>query len=136
MKRMLFLLTMIASLPVIAAPCGAGLNGKVTVLEGAHYQLAFSASPSPIPAGQFFELDIALCPKAVGKKVGQLSIDAIMPKHQHGMNYQAGISARPNQQLHAEGLLFHMPGLWALHFDVAASADLPRERLTYQQEIK
>jgi hypothetical protein len=59
-----------------------------------------------------------------------LRVDAEMPEHRHGMNYQPSIRARdrPNYFL-AEGLLFHMPGRWQVTFELKRQGG-PVQRLT------
>jgi hypothetical protein len=51
----------------------------------------------------------------------ELSVDAAMPEHGHGMNRVPRIEAGDGH-FRAEGLLFHMPGKWELYFDVTQGA--------------
>jgi len=51
----------------------------------------------------------------------ELSVDAAMPEHGHGMNRVPRIETGDGH-FRAEGLLFHMPGKWELYFDVTQGA--------------
>ena len=55
----------------------------------------------------------------------ELSLDALMPAHGHGMNYQPEITeiARDENgvQYRVEGLVLHMPGNWQWNVDVTSS---------------
>ena len=59
-------------------------------------------------------------------------VDARMPEHRHGMNYRARVS-ESRRNLRGRGLLFHMPGLWQLMFDVERAS---KERLTRSDDLE
>jgi hypothetical protein len=65
-----------------------------------------------------------------------MRVDATMPEHGHGMNYRASLAPLGNGHWRAEGLLFHMPGRWALLLDVQASAAKRTERLQGSIELR
>jgi len=101
--------------------CGESLGAKVQRLSDARYQLVFKTTPSPIPVGQHFRLDFALCPIASAAAAGEVRVDAHMPEHRHGMNYRPSVRSLGAGLYRAEGLMFHMPGRWELVFDVRSS---------------
>ena len=101
--------------------CGESLGAEVQRLSDARYQLVFKATPSPIPLGQHFRLDFALCPTAPATAPSEVRVDAHMPEHRHGMNYRPGVRSLGAGLYRAEGLMFHMPGRWELVFDVRSS---------------
>jgi len=101
--------------------CGEGLGTDVRRLSDARYQLVFKTTPSPIPVGQHFHLDFALCPIASAAAAGEVRVDAHMPEHRHGMNYRPDVRSLGGGLYRAEGLMFHMPGRWELVFDVRSS---------------
>ena len=98
--------------------CGESLGAEAQRLSDTRYQLVFKATPSPIPVGRHFRLDIALCPIAGAAAPSEVRVDAHMPEHRHGMNYRPGVRSLGAGLYRAEGLMFHMPGRWELVFDV------------------
>ena len=56
----------------------------------------------------------------------ELTLDAFMPAHGHGMNYQPNITevARNGDavQYRVEGVVLHMPGNWQWQVDVKSDA--------------
>jgi hypothetical protein len=123
-------------LAVAAPPCGSGLRSAQT-LESAVYVVAYRAQPAKIEVGKHFALDIVACAKGGAPAPARVAVDAFMPEHGHGMNYQAVVKASGNPRdarragdmnFRAEGLMFHMPGRWDLYFDVQGAGGT--ERLT------
>jgi hypothetical protein len=57
-----------------------------------------------------------------------------MPEHRHGMNYRPVVVARGAGLYRADGLMFHMPGRWEIHFDVVTAAATDRLVATTQLE--
>ena len=64
---------------------------------------------------QPFSVEIKLCGDA---HVKTLSVDAIMPAHQHGMKYTPTIVDLGDGMFRVDGMLFHMPGVWEIQVDV------------------
>lgn len=63
--------------------------------------------------GEPFVMMVELCP-AAAKLVG---VDASMPEHRHGMNYQPSVTAMADGRWRVEGMVWHMAGRWALRLD-------------------
>ena len=106
-----------------ALACGAPGD---KVVEGASYRVAWRATPSPIPTGQHFAMDVTVCPRGKAPLPRSLRVDAGMPEHKHGMNYRPTVSARGGGRYRVEGMLFHMSGRWEIAFDVASSSATQR----------
>lgn len=106
--------------------CGETLGIDAQRLSDARFQLVFKATPSPIPVGQHFQLDFALCPLAPAPAPREVRVDAHMPEHRHGMNYRPGVRSLGAGLYRAEGLMFHMPGRWELVFDVRSGDSATR----------
>jgi hypothetical protein len=66
----------------------------------------------------------------VKEKAGQFPVtgpfavtcEAIMPDHNHGMNYEPEITIGENGSVSIQGMRFHMPGEWQVHIDVTENA--------------
>ena len=110
-----------------APPCEAPASlGAAQRLESADMVVLFRTVPSPIEIGQHFAVEAHVCPTPpIGAPAG-FAVDARMPEHRHGMNYRAHVSRRPDGIYVAEGLLFHMPGLWQLMFHVERGGRMER----------
>lgn len=118
------------SAAAVAANCGAGLRG--TRLESTNYTVIYRTRPA-IAVGRHFALDIVACAKGGAGDATGIAVDAYMPEHGHGMNYQPVVT-KSGDRFHAEGLMFHMPGRWELKFDVQSAA--ASERLTHSILLK
>ena len=109
----------------VACACEPALQG--TRLESPRFVLAYK--PEPIAVAQHFALEIAVCSKAPGP-IESVKVDAYMPEHRHGMNYEPEVKALGPGRWRAEGLMLHMPGRWEFVFDLGA------ERLTHSVRIE
>jgi hypothetical protein len=118
-----------------APPCEAPLGfGAPRRLESSDVVVLFRTVPSPIEIGQHFTVEALVCPTPpIGAAAGFM-VDARMPEHRHGMNYRARVFRKPDGIYVAEGLLFHMPGLWQLMFDVERGGRM--ERLTMDIDLE
>jgi hypothetical protein len=118
-----------------APPCEAPFGfGAPRRLESSDVVVLFRTVPSPIKIGQHFTVEALVCPTPpIGAAAGFM-VDARMPEHRHGMNYRARVFRKPDGIYVAEGLLFHMPGLWQLMFDVERGGRM--ERLTMDIDLE
>jgi len=67
-----------------------------------------------ISLGQPFSFKFALCDKAHSIP-DRVTADAIMPAHQHGMNYTPTVAFdEASKSFEVEDFLFHMPGEWEI----------------------
>lgn len=125
---------LLALLPASALACGESLApARMQLLSNDRHQLAFDAGPEPIAVGRHFALDIVVCPRPGAGAPVTLKVDADMPAHRHGMNYRPTLRRTGDGRWRAEGLMFHMPGRWRLHFEI--SADGRVERLAHDIEL-
>lgn len=94
-------------------------DGRAVVGDGV--QLAWQvvdasgADQSMLPS-RHFSLLMRICPANAELQ----AVDASMPAHRHGMNYQPTLQRLGDGQWRADGLLFHMRGRWELRWDVRA----------------
>ncbi|WP_299886637.1 hypothetical protein [uncultured Ruegeria sp.] len=68
-----------------------------------------------IPLAQPFSILITVCDNT---DVGEMRVDALMPAHQHDLNYTPKVTALGDGLFRVDNMLFHMPGLWELQVDV------------------
>ncbi len=123
MIRCLLAVALVALLPGAAWACLPGFEGtKQSRSNG--ITVAYKSQPAPIPVGQPFVLEIAVCPAPRA-----LELDAHMPAHRHGMNYRPSITNPSPGLYRAEGLVLHMPGEWEFVFEVGLPSGA-RQRLT------
>ena len=101
-----------------AAACGEGLGGGTRQLSDETMDLVFKTRPAVPIVGHHFVLDIALCPRGKAAAPATLRVDARMPEHRHGMNYQPSVTRVGPGRYRAQGLMFHMPGRWELVFEL------------------
>ncbi len=103
---------------VASTPSCAAVPTGYTTLQHQDYTLHFRSTPAPIAVGTPFALEVLACPKDASRPVQDISVDATMPAHGHGMLYQATVSKLSAEAWSAKGLLFHMRGSWRFSFVV------------------
>ena len=86
-------------------------------------------SAEPIPLNEIFSLEFRVfdgaAPGELVKNV-RITVSTWMPAHQHGGSLEPQISYRDDGSAWAEGLLFHMEGLWQLRIGVMANGLMER----------
>jgi hypothetical protein len=117
-----------------AGDCGSALPGPTKTVDGKRYTIVYKTVPEPVKVGTHFAVDFAVCPRAPADAPRTVRVDASMPAHRHGMNYRPVVTAKSAELFRAEGLLFHMPGLWELTFDVDGGGRI--ERLTSPLQLE
>ena len=101
-----------------------------TRLESQRLALSYYTVPPKIAVGEQFVLELAACAKGGPAWSGPVKLDAHMPEHRHGMNYQPSLQPLGGGRYRAEGWLFHMPGRWEFVFDLGG------ERLAHSVRIE
>ncbi|MBI5901766.1 MAG: hypothetical protein HZB40_21420 [Rhodocyclales bacterium] len=91
-------------------------------------------APTAIPMAGHFALTVQLCEGSSASKAVLKKVDATMPEHRHGMNYQPRIGALGDGRFRVEGLMFHMSGRWRIEFEVRSGEDVLR--LTNDVQIR
>ena len=85
------------------------------------YVVRFRPTPEPMPDNEVFALDVWVFdpawPDAPLEDV-ELSVDAGMPQHGHGMNVVPTVARQDGGRFRVDGMLFHMTGEWQVYFDV------------------
>lgn len=91
---------------------------------------AIFARLDPPPVARPFDMILTFCEPPAGPVL----VDAVMPAHQHGMNYTPEVTRLPDGRFQATGLVFHMPGLWQVQVTVQ-DAEGPR-RHDFEMTVK
>ena len=96
----------------------------------------FAPQPAPIKVGELFALDLEIC--VARGSVRGVAVDASMPEHKHGMNYQPVVKKSAGNAAgntwSATGLMFHMPGRWQFVFEVDTGTG--RERVLHNLTVE
>ena len=90
------------------------------------YTVTIESVPAEIPLNAPFDLRITVTPAAADLAV---DVDALMPEHFHGMTTTPKVTRAADGSFKAEGLLFHMPGLWEVHVDLARGPRAERAQI-------
>lgn len=90
---------------------------SMTAQQDAGPQAALDGSTTQFAVSEPFDIKIQFCgPQA--NAIEEVRVAAIMPAHQHGMNYTPEVTSLGDGVFMAAGMLFHMPGVWRI--DVSA----------------
>ena len=127
-----WLAALLAAAP--ASGCVPDFAGAQRTLAAGRYAVAYRAVPQKIPLGQHFALELAVCANAGAPPFEELTVDARMPEHGHGMNYKTSVRRTADGRYRAEGLLFHMPGRWEIIIELRAAART--DRVTQSEVIE
>ena len=103
------------SLPAAASEVCARLPEAKDVLSGGGYELSYRTEPEAIRLNAPFALLLAVCGPE-GPFAGRIYIDADMPAHRHGMNYQPTFYQLGCGRYRAAILALHMRGDWRFRF--------------------
>lgn len=124
--------------PATVADAECELKGQSVRLTSPRVDVVFRPLPAPVRIGQHFALDILVCPRSGVTSPASVKVDASMPEHRHGMNYQPRVQQLPSSsrvaRYRAEGLMFHMAGRWELLIEVRAGGY--SDRLTHSIRIE
>lgn len=76
---------------------------------------------------QPFSVKIKVCDDV---DVIELDVDAIMPAHQHGLNYTPTVVDVGDGVFRVDGMVFHMPGIWEIRVDLTQETGVTHYRRT------
>ncbi|MBF2053403.1 MAG: FixH family protein [Candidatus Sericytochromatia bacterium] len=87
------------------------------------WMVSYQAEPDPIPLNQHFRLLLNV-QNAKSRQPApddlQVTLDATMPAHNHGMNVKPELNLLGNGRYEVQGLLFHMTGYWEISVQLQA----------------
>lgn len=115
--------------PVPARLAPEGLQSVATNLGT--FRVHHRSDPATIERGKPFRLQAWITREGSREIVpwAELSVDADMPEHLHGMNRVPTVTRQQDGSFLVEGMLFHMPGRWDLYFDVHEAAIVERAQV-------
>ncbi len=112
LRRLLALLVSLSAAAATHAACPLTADAPARADAGS-LQMSWSTSPDTIQIGEPFTMRLTLCPSGA-----QLQrVDATMPEHRHGMNYQPTFTSLGAGVWEVKGMVWHMPGRWELRVD-------------------
>jgi len=120
---LVFIFGLLSSYQALAAAhgdCKTQDNPWIEITSGS-LLLSAKSLPEVISSSVPFNLFIYICQDDQAY-TGNLKFDVKMPKHKHGMNYQASVINQNNGQYLIQGSLLHMPGLWRFSFTLDAQS--------------
>ena len=125
------LATVAFALPAFACP---GTEQGFRRLSAADAEVAYRWEPAELKVGQFFAAEVVACRAPGPELVREISIDAIMPAHGHGMNYRPAATRTAPGHFRFTGLMLHMPGKWRVTIDLFQASK--RTRFTHEVNLK
>lgn len=110
-RKTIFALAFVTLTSVTALACDMP-EGWVSMKSDAPGDIVVLAKipVEPIQVATPFDIDIKVC----GTDADDIVFDAIMPAHQHGMNYVPSTQALEAGHYKGTGMFFHMPGNWQI----------------------
>lgn len=119
--------------------CGE-LNDSWVVFSGEseRYPALTDLRTANIASSQPFTFTVRICGDAT-QQPDRLTADATMPAHKHGMNYQPGVTRKPESgagfvDYQITNFVFHMPGVWEIK--LVAYRDEAITEYTHTIELK
>ncbi|MEE9395333.1 MAG: FixH family protein [Planctomycetota bacterium] len=105
-------------------------EAQVATSDGGAFQVKLKTLPAPLETNEHFRLTVQITALEGASLEGiEVTADADMPAHGHGMNTKPITSKTGDGQYEVEGFLFHMPGYWELYVDIMRAGQ--RERATF-----
>lgn len=102
-----------------AAECTLpGKGGDWSMASEDGVSIAYRAMPDGLNAGKFLTIDLRVCGADGAFPSGPPRLQATMPMHGHGTNYDPVVKTVEPGRYRVDGLLLHMTGKWRLSFRV------------------
>lgn len=118
--------TLLAASSALACP-GPGDLALTAETPGAPPAYARMSTP---PLSAPFRIEIGFCDLEDERAEG-LAFDAVMPAHQHGMNFRVDVAPLGENRFDISNVVFHMPGLWEIRVEV----EIDGARMAYSAEV-
>jgi len=101
-------------LAVLLLPASSSIStGHTAGPHDGAFTVHWTTQVDPIQLDDYFVIEATVHPAPEA-----LVIDAVMPTHRHGMLNDASMQRLNPNTWTASDMLFHMPGLWRVRFDM------------------
>lgn len=112
-----------ANISLAAEECNIEQSSDAHIISKADDQkIVSSVIDGEIGVRSKVTMKISLCDMPKNAEI--LKVDAIMPLHRHGMNYEPKIEKINDNQFIAQPYVFHMPGTWQLQTRVSINGEI------------
>lgn len=107
--------------------------------SGGTYFVLISPPPDQLPLNELFSMNVRVLNGADRTPITaasgvQLTVDAAMPAHHHGMNTKPKVSANADGSFTVSGMMLHMAGQWDLYFDMTRNGVTERAQVSINLE--
>lgn len=100
-----------------------------------NFRIRIRPEGGSIPLNEPFAVVLDLLDPKTGQPLqdhGEVTLDARMPAHGHGMLRDVALVPDGEGSLRAEGLLFHMVGHWEFHVDLTRGPRVERAQASFE----
>lgn len=131
---LVFLATLLSTLSLSLADTNQSHLPQTIISKTNRYLVNWATMPTAIPVNQYFvlEFEVREPSKTINYPI-EVSVDAGMEAHNHGMNSRPVVKALGNNRFRAEGMLFHMVGKWQIYIEI--SRGIMKETIRIDVEI-
>ena len=101
------------------------------------YELAITPKPAAFPMNEPFDITVRVTAANDSSSTEDdvdLTVDAAMPEHGHGMNQRPEVNRVQDDVFIVKGMLLHMPGRWEIYFDVTRNGRTERAQFELNLE--
>lgn len=112
-----------------ALACTLPPDAIVLLSESSNAPRAYAQMANPQVSAPF-DVEISFC-NVTSNGAADIEFDAVMPAHQHGMNYKVSVTELGGNSFKASKVVFHMPGLWEIRVD----ANLDGQNFAYKAGV-
>lgn len=96
----------------------------VAATDDGNYTVTIQPDPKPITGNQHFSIDLKVQRAADLEEDYELSADADMPAHRHGMNTTPETTKLGADHYRVDGMLFHMLGDWVITVKIGKEGNM------------
>lgn len=113
--------------------CGPQTAIELSGSVNAPWTMQIELKPQDVPLNKPFDAFVIICDQGTHSP-NRITVDATMPAHKHGMNYEPKTTQIGRRRYEVKNLVFHMPGIWRL--EVTAYEDGKPHRYTYDVPLR
>jgi len=135
LAALVFVVSSIAANVSVSAQgqCGAKNRVALAGTMDTPWDLHIQFNPEIAPLNVPFDTIVTICSQQKLSPT-RVTVDATMPAHKHGMNYEPKTKRIGDNRYEVKNLLFHMPGVWRL--EITAYEGKKPHRFTHDVTVK